>query len=559
MQLFSLPLCLLALAGALTLSRSADGQEPAGERAFHVTGPRAVALVIGNDAYEQEPLKNARADAEDVADFLETVGFAVTLRKDVPFDLFETQVEAFLEQQRDAEVALFFFAGHGLEVDGYNYLLPVDITPINDRQFEGRACNANDLMERMENSGARLRILILDACRENPFRKSRSGNRSWRTTSHGLAAMAGSERAIIDYDRGDVVGTYVAFATSPGGIADDNGHGRNGLFSGTLLAVLNEPGRDLNSLFEEVRRRVVEASGQKQWPWTSSNVIGKFYFRQPDDLAQQTPLPAPSPAPPAPSPGRSCGGSEDDLRTHLRGFGEDFVKRLQTAYPFVQVVDPPCDIDLNIERQGPSVALLDESGQPVSELVRDSDELLSDLAHALRSAHHIRLLARGGFSDASTLELQVARSQAATRPLASGSWLDDGEVVFWVRSRHLDKLVLLEVGPTGDVRVVFPHREGLSNRIATQQQIRIPQTGSYTITGPPGKRRFFALTYRGSGLESGRIDYRLWDYAPLAQGLHTAFRDRDATDFARGIFDILGQARPEEIARVAFDLHVDLH
>ncbi|MFN7914654.1 MAG: caspase family protein [Vicinamibacterales bacterium] len=239
--------------------------------------PRGRALVIGNDAYARARLQNAVADATAISDALRELDFDVTSLTDVPLAQFERQVDAFAAGLSDGDVAVFYFSGHGVEVDGENYLIPVDFNGIDAADLKARAYSAQRVQAKLE-TRSRLRILILDACRDNPFRAVRSG-------AGGLAAMTAK-------------GSLIAFATAPGGTASDNPRGRNGLFTQELLEALKEPGLTASELFRTVRERVDRASGGRQFPWIWDGLIGNFAFRPgpsaaPGVATDKAPVPLP--------------------------------------------------------------------------------------------------------------------------------------------------------------------------------------------------------------------------------------------------------------------------
>lgn len=140
-------------------------------------------------------------------------------------------------------------------------MLPIDFVARSEAEARYEAYSANLLHDRLGERGAQVRVMILDACRNNPFRSSRA-------LSGGLAAMTG-------------YGSYIAFATAPGDIADDNPGGRNGLFTTYLLDALRQPGLTLDQTFAVVKANVNAVSNRKQRPWTSSDVVGEFYFHPP--------------------------------------------------------------------------------------------------------------------------------------------------------------------------------------------------------------------------------------------------------------------------------------
>ncbi len=228
-------------------------------------GPiRRVALVIGNNDYRQAPpLRNAVNDAEDLAAALRAVDFDVEAVLDADLRALDGAIDRFISRISPGDVALFHYSGHGMQANGENYLIPVDFKVTDLASVRYDAYSASKLHDRMAGAGSKLSIVTLDACRNNGFESSRS-------TGGGLAGMNAAE------------GAFIAFATGPGMTADDNQQGRNGLFTGELLRALDEPGLSLDEVFNRVRQGVYEASGRRQLPWSSSSVIGGFYFRQPE-------------------------------------------------------------------------------------------------------------------------------------------------------------------------------------------------------------------------------------------------------------------------------------
>jgi len=223
---------------------------------------RRLALVIGNDAYipPANPLHNAVNDARSMKAALEDVGFNVQMSLNASQQQMETVIDEFTGSVRPGDVALFFYSGHGMQISDQNYLVPVDFQARTAVDAKYRAYPAQRVQENLEAAGAGMQILILDACRNNPFK-------SWRGSSDGLAAMQAGR------------GTYIAFATSPGKVADDNPTGRNGLFTGELIQVIGQPGLSIDQLFNRVREQVSKRSHGLQLPWSTSSVTGDFYFK----------------------------------------------------------------------------------------------------------------------------------------------------------------------------------------------------------------------------------------------------------------------------------------
>jgi hypothetical protein len=206
-------------------------------------------------------------------------------------------IDTFGQKLPKADIGLFYFAGHGVQVDGRNYLIPVGAHVTVERDVEFEAVAAERVLGQMEAAGNRVNIVMLDACRNNPYA------RSYRSAAQGLARMDAPK------------GSYVVFATSPGATAAD-GQGRNGLFTGNLLKYIQTPGLKLEEVIKRTRADVVQASGDKQLPWDSSSLTGDFFFVQ--TTAAMTPsIVQPTPgAPLPPTPGAP--GSIPDLTQTIK-------------------------------------------------------------------------------------------------------------------------------------------------------------------------------------------------------------------------------------------------
>ena len=222
---------------------------------------RKLALIIGNQAYPKSPLQNPGRDAVAIGALLTEMGFDVTVKQDLKLREIGEAIGVFTSRLRTSDLALFFYSGHGMQIDGDNYLNPVDLAPMDEADAKWGSYSAKQLQEKLENSGARLRIIILDACRDNPFHRTRGGRL-------GLAPMEGTAE-----------GTLIAYATGDNNVADDGVGKSNGLFTGYLIDALREPGLSLDQVFRRVKEEVYTASRKKQNPYTYSNVVGEFYFR----------------------------------------------------------------------------------------------------------------------------------------------------------------------------------------------------------------------------------------------------------------------------------------
>lgn len=224
-----------------------------------------VALVIGNNAYARAPLKNAVNDAMVFGRTLRELGFDVELITDANGQAMDQAVDRLTRKLRTGDVALFYFAGHGVQIEGSNYLIPTDFSGDQPTDVKYKAVSGPWVLDRLDATGARLKVIILDACRNNPFRGARA-------MSGGLGQMSAAR------------GSFIAFATGPGQVADDNVTGSNGLFTDELVKAIRLPNLSLDDVFTRVREAVDKRSGGQQLPWTSSSVLGRFSFRvdQPD-------------------------------------------------------------------------------------------------------------------------------------------------------------------------------------------------------------------------------------------------------------------------------------
>lgn len=248
-----LRLFLLAVAVCWTASAQAEESE------------RRVALVIGNTSYQHvDRLANPGNDAKLIADTLQKSGFTLVgggAQRDLDKAAFDRAVRDFGQQIQGAEVALFYYAGHGMQVQGSNWLLPVDANPTRAQDLDFQLVNADLVLKQMDGAGTRLNIVLLDACRNNPF-----ANLGTRGMSAGLAQMHAPE------------GTLISFATQPGNVAAD-GAGADGPYAMALADAIRQPGLDIFRLFNQVGLKVKRDTQGSQLPWVSSSPIdGEFYF-----------------------------------------------------------------------------------------------------------------------------------------------------------------------------------------------------------------------------------------------------------------------------------------
>ncbi len=266
--------CLLVVAAIATV----PAQQDRGVQVETGASGRRLALVIGNGSYASSPLSNPVNDATDVAEALRGLKLdVVQLATNTTKVQLQRAVNVFVALVETGDVVVFYYSGHGIQIGGENYLLPVDYSAQDEAEARLESYSAALVHDRLGERGARLKILILDACRNNPFRTSRSAG-------GGLAPMATVGK-----------GTFIAFATGPNSTADDNPRGRNGLFTTYLLEAIRRPGLTLEQVLSRVRVNVDAASGGRQTPWANSSVIGDFYFQSaggvvlPDDLRVRRP------------------------------------------------------------------------------------------------------------------------------------------------------------------------------------------------------------------------------------------------------------------------------
>ncbi len=227
--------------------------------------PKRTALIIGNGDYTNaRKLVNPANDATDMVKSLTDLGFEVISGTNLSLKAMRDKVRDFGDRLKaNGGVGLFYYAGHGIQVAGRNYLIPVEADIQREDEIEDTALNFDVVLRKMATANNGLNIVILDACRNNPFARSWSRD----TSDGGLAQITAP------------TGTFIAYSTSPDKTASD-GTGRNGLYTSELLNVINRPNLKLEEAFKQVTIAVDKSSGGKQVPWTSSSLRGEFYFKQ---------------------------------------------------------------------------------------------------------------------------------------------------------------------------------------------------------------------------------------------------------------------------------------
>jgi len=244
-KVFSILALLLLLIMSVTPSHAAESR---------------FALVIGNGRYDTGRLKNPANDATDMAVALKRLGFSVVLKKDARQQEMEEAIRDFGQRLKRGGVGLFFYAGHGLQIGGRNYLIPIGARIDKETDAKYQAIDAEMVLDEMANAGNPMNIVILDACRDNPL------GRSLRSAGRGLAIISDAPK-----------GTFITYSTSPGKTAAD-GAGRNSPYTAALLQSIKEPGLPIEQVFKRVRQRLSRETGDRQIPWELSSLQGDFYF-----------------------------------------------------------------------------------------------------------------------------------------------------------------------------------------------------------------------------------------------------------------------------------------
>ena len=258
---------------------------------------RRVAFVVGNGAYRNvAQLPNPPVDAKAMAAALRNVGFEVVEGTNLTRDAMTEKLLDFGKKAQGADVAVFFYAGHGIAIGGTNYLLPIDADVKSEMDVKLGAAINIDLTLDQTMSDAKVKLVFLDACRDNPFAAKIKSNSATRSVSvqSGLAEMKSGE------------GTLIAFATGPGQTALDGEVGTNSPFTRALIAHITTPGVEIQQAMTEVRAQVNEETNKGQLPWGHTNLIGSVYL---NPVAAPAPGSASSPAPAA----VATGGSDVEL------------------------------------------------------------------------------------------------------------------------------------------------------------------------------------------------------------------------------------------------------
>ncbi len=221
---------------------------------------RRLALVIGNAAYKNSPLRNSVNDAYLISTTLASSGFTVTRYENLTYSKMREVVRLFGEKLNRGDVGLFYYSGHAVQYRGKNYLLPINEDFKHPDEIPSSALDVDFVLAKMESANNDLNIVVLDACRNNPL-----GTEA-RNLDRGLTTVSAAK------------GTFIAFATSPGNVALD-GAGGNSPYTKNLAEAIRKGGLSLEQVFKQVRRAVIRETGNKKVPWENSSILGDFYFK----------------------------------------------------------------------------------------------------------------------------------------------------------------------------------------------------------------------------------------------------------------------------------------
>jgi len=459
---------------------------------------RRVALIIGNAAYENAgPLRNPVNDARAMAQTLSRMGFQVLLRENRTEDEVKQDIREWGRQLDQNSVALFYYSGHGIQVKGENYVVPVDADIASEEEVEYSAVNVGLVMAQMERARSRVNIVFLDACRNNPFA------RSFRSAAQGLAMVNAP------------AGTFIAYATAPGDVASDgSASAGNGLYTQQLLRHLSTPGLPIEQMHKQVRIDVSSASNGDQVPWESSSIMGDFYFagnsgqgsvqtaastpaNRPEAIAHAEEEASASALRPGQRQQGSLGrgdaamddGSFFDLYTYEARAGERLTFTMRSD---------DFDTFLTVARlTGGQAELLvrdDDSGGGTNshaELTVDRDGPIFILANALREgdtgSYTIELNAVGGSSRVSAGQRVTGTLARTDQMLADSSYFDtytyqgrQGERVRIAMSSG-DFDTYLSIGQVVDGRYVEVEKNDDADGTNSVIEVVLPRAGAYQI------------------------------------------------------------------------------
>ncbi len=373
----------LAVVAALLFAALSCTTAPAAER---------VALVIGNSAYQNvSPLPNPARDARAIADALQRLGFEVSYRQDLGFDEMRRVLLDFGDKAAGADEVAVYYAGHGMEIDKQNFLVPVDARLATDRSVAFEAVPLDLVLSAVE--GARhLKMVVIDACRNNPFAAGMKRTNATRSIGRGLSRVEPS------------TGTLVAYSAKEGTVADD-GERENSPYAAALLRYLEEPGLEINLMFRKVRDEVLAETGNRQEPFTYGSLPGESIFLVPpvpaaaDGVQALAQMPAPATSPPAavaaPEDREAWNGVKDtESIAILKSFADRYPQSLYADFARARIAELEAEA---AARSGAEVAAL-----PAPEPAPAAAEAAPDLTPILTDFVERRYL-RGDIGDVGTL------------------------------------------------------------------------------------------------------------------------------------------------------------
>ena len=265
---------LAGVAGALLMPLAAGRPGTAMAQAAPArTAERRLALVIGNGDYRFSPLKNPVNDARAMAEALRGVGFTVEYQENAGKRAMIEAIRSFVLKSSSFDVRLFYYAGHGVQMNGRNYLIPVDADIQAEDEIAAKGADVGEMLERLGRIKTGMNLVILDACRNNPFADGATAIVDGRrlrfrgTTPAGLAPLEAP------------TGSLIAFSTAPGAVAIDGIKATHSLYTKHLLQHISTPRLPVEQVFKRVRIAVTQESQRQQVPWESSSLMGDFCFR----------------------------------------------------------------------------------------------------------------------------------------------------------------------------------------------------------------------------------------------------------------------------------------
>lgn len=244
-----------------------------------VHAEKKVAFVVGNSSYQKTPkLQNPYNDAAKLSEALKRLGFYVINGMNMTKVEMDDGIQQFSQQMKDADLVVFFYAGHGIQINSQNFLIPVDFEPSSTENLGAQLVSMDKILYEMEKS-EQTSILFLDACRDNPLAEKIASD-----VAKGRSMKLDEKRGIVEISHGlaeveGKAGTLIAYATQPGNVALD-GDGANSPFTEALLEYIEEPGFEIRDVLTKVRMRVMKKTDKKQIPWDHSSLVKKVYFKE---------------------------------------------------------------------------------------------------------------------------------------------------------------------------------------------------------------------------------------------------------------------------------------